>query len=393
MHILCFSIDLPGHLDWGGFLATALALRDRGHEVTWASGSGVAPLVQARGLPFSVLPSSGWRHALPPLPADLSPEARVEARRERGLRVWLNASEVAIALDALRRLAAGMRPDILIVEPYAAAGVLLAERLRLPLVVVGRPALPAASTAGPAADAIARLCADAGVSGDYWDAARGMPRSPHLHIDFFCRSWYADLPEIAPQTIFCGAAAHSSRYPSPPTPHPLVLVTLGSTFSDDEVFFRRAAAALHDAGAASLLVVGRRAPELLVRLAAEPPLASTVTDWVDYAAVFPQLAAIIHHGGVATTHAAAAHGLPQVVVPHAGDQMPQAARVTRAGVGFGVRPAVFTPEVAAQLVASVLYDPVLQAQARTLAQEMSALGGPAAAASAIEALASRPPRS
>jgi len=386
VRILCFSIDLPGHLDWGGYLDTALALRARGHEVVWASGSGVAPLVQARGLPFAELPSSGWRHTLPPLPSDLSPEARAAARRRRGLEVWLDPGEVGIALDALHRLAASMRPDVIVAEPYAAAGVLLAEQLGLPLVVVGRPALPPAATVGPAAAAIARLCADAGVPGACWDAARGMPRSPYLHVDFFCRSWYADLPEIVPQTVFCGAAALSSHYQSPPTRHPIVLVTLGSTFSDDEVFFRRAAAAICDAGAASLLVIGRRAPELLARLTAKPPPESTVTHWVDYTALFPHLAAIIHHGGVATTHAAAAHGLPQVVVPHAGDQMPQAARVTGAGVGFGVRPPAFTPEAAAQLVARVLHDPGLRVQARTLAQEMSALGGPAAAASAIEAL-------
>lgn len=386
MRILCFSIDLPGHLDWGGFLDTALALRDRGHEVVWASGNGVASLVQAQGLPFAGLPSSGWRHTLPPLPPDMRPEARADARRRRGLEVWLDPSEVSRALDALQSLAATMRPDVILTEPYAAAGVLLAEQLELPLVVVGRPALPPATTVGSAADAIARLCAQAGVPGGYWDAARGMPRSPYLHVDFFCRSWYADLPEIAPQTVFCGAAAPSSRYPLPATRPPVVLVTLGSTFSDDEVFFRRAAAAIHDAGAASLLVMGRRAPELLARLAAEPPPDSTVTDWVDYAALFPHLAAIVHHGGVATTHAAVAHGLPQVVVPHAGDQMPQAARVTRAGVGFGVRPQAFTAEAATQLVARCLHDPELRARAAALSLELQALGGSATAVSAIAAL-------
>ncbi len=385
MRILCVSIDLPGHVDWGGYLETAVALQARGHEVTWASGAGIASLVQGRGVSFTALPSSGWQHSLPPLAAGLSPEARAEARRQRGLDVWLNPVEVGAALATLRDLAARLQPEVILAEPYAAAGVLLAEQLALPLVVVGRPALPKVEAAGPATEAIARLCVEAGVPGAYWDAGRGMPRSPHLHLDFFCRSWYADLPDIAPQTLFCGALP--PRRPSPIASPPLVLVTLGSTFGDDEVFFRRSAAAVHAAGAESLLVVGRRAPELLRRLQEAPPPGSTVTDWVDYAAIFPRLAAILHHGGVATTHAAAAHGLPQVVVPHAGDQMPQAARVTQTGVGFGVRPQAFTGAAAGQLVARCLADSTLQARCAALATELHALGGPGTATAAIAALA------
>ena len=42
MRILCISAQLPGHLDWGGYLATAAELARRGHEVLWTSGIAVA---------------------------------------------------------------------------------------------------------------------------------------------------------------------------------------------------------------------------------------------------------------------------------------------------------------------------------------------------------------
>ena len=41
---------------------------------------------------------------------------------------------------------------------------------------------------------------------------------------------------------------------------------------------------------------------------------------VDHRALFPRAAAVIHHGGAGTTHAAVAAGVPSVVIPHVGDQ-------------------------------------------------------------------------
>lgn len=392
MHILCFSIDLPGHLDWGGYLRTAAVLNERGHDICWASGKTVGPTVERSGVGFCELKTSGWQHHMPPLPSDLTPEALATLRRERALAVWLNPDHVLQALAELEALAADFRPDVVIVEPYAAAGVLLAEKRRLPLVVVGRPALPPSEVAGQATAAIERLCKAATVEGTYWDLARGMPRSPFLHLDYFCRSWYSDLPEIAPQTQFCGGVPGA---PSPALPpeaeqslhkgRPEVLITLGSTFSNDELFFRLAAETAQMVGGHALLVTGRRTPDLLASLSEAPPGPhSNVIAWIDYEVTFPGLAAAIHHGGVATTHAALVHGVPQVIVPHAGDQFPQAARITQAEVGYGIRPRDFTLENAPLILADVLYDPDFRANAGALAAEMQALGGVETAAEAVE---------
>lgn len=382
MRILCFAIDLPGHLDWGGYLATAAALQKRGSEVLWASGAGVRARVEAAGLRFHALGTTGWRHELPPLPPGLDSSARAIARRARALDVWLNPDAVGAALRELEDLAAVFHPDIILAEPFAAAGVLLAEKLGAPLVVVGRPALLASEAEGLHSQAIARLCRVAGVEGAFWDGARGMPRSPHLHVDFFCRTWYSDLPDIAPQTVFCGGDASLS--PLPPdlaVARPLVLITLGSTFNADAVFFRLAAEAATKVGAQGLVVTGqgRDRPASL-------PAGCIVREWVAYDAIFPHLAAVIHHGGVATTHAALVHGIPQLVVPHAGDQWPQAARVTQAGVGYGVRSQDFTPATAPTLVAQLLDNRDLRVSAAWLAAEMQELGGVERAATAVENL-------
>jgi UDP:flavonoid glycosyltransferase YjiC (YdhE family) len=294
---------------------------------------------------------------------------------------------------ALARVADAFRPEVVVIEPFAAAGAILAEQRHLSLVVVGRPAQPPPEPnpkrlPNPAIPYIERLLEAAGVDGRYWDLDRGHPRSPALHIDFFCRSWYADLPAIAPQTRFCGGLPANSPPPDflLQDERPLLLVTLGTTFANDEQFFRIAAESALLSVGLPVIVTGKRAPKVLASLQEAPPGPAIIRDWVAYDALFPHLAAVVHHGGVGTTHAALVHGLPQVIVPHAGDQYPQAARVTQARVGYGIRTRDFTMENAPLIVADVLWDPEFREQARSMAQTLNALGGPPAAADALEAL-------
>lgn len=58
-----------------------------------------------------------------------------------------------------------------------------------------------------------------------------------------------------------------------------------------------------------------------------------IVDDVSHAALFPRVAAVVHHGGAGTTQAAARAGVPQVVVPHALDQFFWGKRVEALGVG------------------------------------------------------------
>lgn len=374
--LLFISLPLRGHLDWGGMLDTAAALAARGHAVGWASGAAVEPAIAAAGVDFVVLAATGWQ-TLPPLPEELPAAQRAALRQQRALDAWLSPAAVLPAVAEIERILADWRPDALIVEPYAVAGALAAERAGLPLVVCGRPALPdGAATANPAGQRASELCRQAGVHGRYWDLATGQVRSPRLHIDFFSRRWYADLPAIAPQTRFVG----SQPFPAadllgPPT----VLITLGSLFNQDPAFFRIAAEAVLLAGGQPLIVTGGSGDAL-----PGLPAGVEVQGWVDFGQTLPPLAGIIHHGGVGATHAALRAGLPQVAVPHAGDQQPQAGRITQAGVGYGVAPANFTLPAARWLARQLLENAALRQAAAAWRAELAALGGVEAAAQQIE---------
>jgi len=56
-------------------------------------------------------------------------------------------------------------------------------------------------------------------------------------------------------------------------------------------------------------------------------------DSVDHAALFPRVAAVVHHGGAGTTTIAARAGVPQLIVPHLLDQYYWAERVRALGLG------------------------------------------------------------
>jgi UDP:flavonoid glycosyltransferase YjiC (YdhE family) len=227
----------------------------------------------------------------------------------------------------------------------------------------------------------------AGLEGRYWDMDRGQPHSPHLHLDFFSREWYADLPAIESQTVFCGGLpAEPQPLDFPEDARPLLLITLGTTFANDENFFRIAGESTLLAVGMPVIVTGQRIPKVLASLQEAPPGPAIIRDWIDYARVFPHLAGIAHHGGMATTHSALVHGIPQVVVPHAGDQYPQAARVTQAKVGYGIRARDFTMENAPLILADILWDPDFAEAARSMAESFRALGGPPRAGDAVENL-------
>ena len=69
-------------------------------------------------------------------------------------------------------------------------------------------------------------------------------------------------------------------------------------------------------------------------LGTQPALALTeCKDLPDHAALFPRVAAVVHHGGAGTTTIAARAGVPQLIVPHLLDQYYWAERVRALGLG------------------------------------------------------------
>jgi UDP:flavonoid glycosyltransferase YjiC (YdhE family) len=204
---------------------------------------------------------------------------------------------------------------------------------------------------------------------------------------------------MAPQTVHVGGlrpALHgddpNAHVPEPNLPSPddapWVLITLGTSFNVDPNFFIAAAHAAGQLGCLPLLALGVPIETAWVQdMQPRLPASAILRPHLDFGAYLPHIAAAIHHGGAGTTHALVTHALPQIVVPHAADQMRQAQGVMRSGVGHYLPAKEVTIPRLVELLAQALPDrSPLRTHAVALQAEFHALGGVPAAADHIEAL-------
>ena len=400
MRLLFCSAQLPGHLDWGGYLPTAVELAQRGHTVLWASGAAVGKRVAAAGLSFQVLEETGWRWPPPPpLPTPtVHDEAWQQRRALRALDQWLDVGRVSAAFTELSLVAEAFCPDMVITEPFVAAAGLAAEQAGAPLVVAGWPAFERrpdtpTGTQSELVDLARRrlveLTLGFGLRGRYWTPG-GPPSilSPDLHITYWSPSWYGQQP-LAAQTRHVGGSpapkTSADRGLPPPDQMPWVLITLGTSFNNDPNFFLAAAHAAARLGCLPIVVLGRHAqPDDETWLRRLPP-GTPVRCLIAFDAVLPYLAAAIHHGGAGTTHALVTSAVPQIVVPHAADQTYQGAGVVHSGVGYYMPPKNVSIDSLEAALATLLPDlSEFRSRARQVQAEFGALGGANAAADAIE---------
>lgn len=99
---------------------------------------------------------------------------------------------------------------------------------------------------------------------------------------------------------------------------------------------------------------------------------------VNHQALFPRVAAVVHHGGAGTTTSAARAGVPQLAVPMFSDQFYWGRRLDELRVGTAVPFAKLTTDTLGAALSKVL-EPEVAQQARSLAGKV-ALDGAAIAA-------------
>ncbi|MFE2409268.1 glycosyltransferase [Kitasatospora sp. NPDC059408] len=104
---------------------------------------------------------------------------------------------------------------------------------------------------------------------------------------------------------------------------------------------------------------------------------------VNQQALFPRVAAVVHHGGAGTTTAAARAGTPQVLVPQVVDQPYWAARVAALGIGVAHDGPVPTAASLSAALGTAL-GPELRARAAAVAGTVRADGAAVAAEHLVE---------
>lgn len=365
----CIAGPDPGHAL--PVLGIAAELRRRGHQVTVWTGRRHAALAAHHDIEWRELP------LLAPQPGD----------DDLGVRLHVRPVGMARALvpDVARRA-----PDLLIVDTLTRAGALTAAILGVPYVeviphhlpdpAIGLPPVglgrPLPRTPWRRADdrQLVRRQLVSHAAGDAQAAAAaeelGLPAwpAPALRLLQTLPSLERDRRVWPADAVIAGPLALDPASP-PLTPPdgtaPLVVVTDSTADRMDRSLADTAIVGLRGLDLRVVVTTGRRpasrAAGLVVGVGPHRPLLAGA-------------ALAVSPGGGGFVAKAAAAGVPQVVVPLAGDQREAAARLRDVGAGRVVRPGRCTPRALRWAVVRALADERLVVASRRLAAEAAALG-------------------
>jgi rhamnosyltransferase subunit B len=111
--------------------------------------------------------------------------------------------------------------------------------------------------------------------------------------------------------------------------------------------------------------------------------------YVPLAPLLARCAALVHHGGMGTAAQAMAAGVPQLIMALAHDQFDNADRIKRLGIGDWLTPFWFTGRRVARRLAALLASQATGAACRSVAQRLARRDGLARTAAAVEDWARR----
>jgi UDP:flavonoid glycosyltransferase YjiC (YdhE family) len=175
-----------------------------------------------------------------------------------------------------------------------------------------------------------------------------------------------------------------SRWRSPWAPddrRPLVVVTLGTTYMQQEAVIARVVQGLSRQEARVLVLTG---PELEPG-DVEVPEGVVVERYVPHGAVLPDAALVVAHGGTGTLLVALSAGVPVLSLPLGRDQPANARRLEQLGLGRALERDAPVAEIE-QAVAGMLESPDLYGRVREFGSVIRAYDAAERATSTLEGL-------
>jgi MGT family glycosyltransferase len=384
-------------------IATALALRERGHEVMVHVESASVGTLERLGLTASpidprieAVPLEDWKARTPM-------GALVSAFKTFERRARYEVPDLRAAIEA-------ERPDLIWADVVALGAARAAEASGLPWAhflpsPYASPA-PGVPSFGPGfAPSSSRLAAlrDSGIEAlkpmvfRSWlrtqnsrRAALGLPAFDHfedfglaapLQIHFSAEPF--EYARIWPQSMrLVGPALWERPAPEPEwlagEERPILLVSASTAFQDDAELISGTLEAFAETPYAVIATTAAHDPEDF-----DAPANARVERYLPHGPILRRAAAVISHGGMGTTQKALAAGVPVCVVPFRRDQFEVARRVEHCGAGTILRSKHLRPDRLRAAVEGAI-------ECRTGAEEVrdafGRAGGAEAAASALEGL-------
>ena len=216
--------------------------------------------------------------------------------------------------------------------------------------------------------------------------------SPSLVLALFSKLLADKQSDWPPQTVVTGFPFYDEDGAAglPPKlvsflddgPPPIVF-TLGSVVSKNaESFYQHSTACVKELGRRAVIVTGNGHRNVVASL---PDDVITV-DYAPFAELFPRAAAVVHHGGIGTTGLAMRSGRPMLVVPSAWDQPDNAERVVRLRIARTIPKRRYNPARAAAELRQLLDDPAYSQRALEVGEQVQKEDGLGDACDALEGL-------
>lgn len=395
-------------------IAIALTLRDRGHEIVFATLKDYQAKIAALGFEFHALRPD---HISPEDPEMMALMMDLQKGSERIVRDLL--TNIRETYTDLRLAARGA--DFMVTLELVYAARLVAETLNIPWALcVLAPISFFSPYDPPVLPNFLRLAKLRGLG-------RGVNQSVMNFGKFISRSWGEPLHQLRQELgllpignpLFEGKfspdlnlALFSSTFAAPQPDWATETVTTGFPFYDGNPQGVGLAPALADflasgeppivftLGSAAVLSPGdfypesirvtqrlnRRAVLLMGKNAipADLPPGMIALDYAPYSQVFPHACAIVHQGGIGTTAQALRSGHPTLVVPYSHDQPDNAARLERLGTSRTIPRKRYTATRAIATLRELLEQPSYTAKAAEIGRVIQTEDGVRVACDQIE---------
>ena len=391
------------------FVALGHGLQAAGHRVRIASFESFAPLVTQHGLNF--YPVKGDAEALT---ASLFDENILQTRNPLKLAQAIRATYAALIADYLEAFTDSAFADSDVIVNQLPAGLFggeIAEKYGIPyLQAAVIPMVPTRFHALPLlttqhfgavlnrasytladflvrrvmfADAVKQMRQKLGLSKTpphraspvpiiHGFSPRVVPPPPdwgsHVHTTSWWIAPYQDWTPPADLVEFIGAGDAP------------IFIGFGSmSVKDRDAFTRMLIDAVKAAGVRAVLSRG------WAHLGGDLPDTIYALDYAPFEWLFPQMAAVIHHGGSGTTGTALRSGVPSMVIPFIADQPYWGMRTAALGVGVpSIMVKSLTADKLAAAIKTLISDPVLARRAAALGEALRAEDGIGMAVEAIE---------
>ena len=390
------------------FLGLALALRDRGHRITFLTVQYFEELIRRHGLDYVEIGTTEQFLASLRNPNLWRPRKALQHVYESGIRPGMRLQFDAIAA----RYVPGQTVAI---SSCLGFGALLArEKLGLPLITVhlqpavlwsdiAPPKLPGAF--GP--NWLMRVLYRVGVkfiidpvmrpSLNEYRRELGLPPvasvPPWWHsadcLVCMFPTWFgppqADWP---PNILQTGFPLWDERADEPLTPdveaflaagEPPLVFTPGSANLFGQDFFRAAVDACRRLGRRGILLT-----RFAEQVPSDLPAGIKHFAYVPLTPLLPRCAALVHHGGIGTAAQAMAASLPQLIMALAHDQFDNADRIKRLGLGDWLTPRWFSGARVARVLGQLLDSETTRSACRQIAERLRGRDGLAQTAAAID---------